>query len=209
MDTLKFLLGVTVALLIGAIALSWQSMKDGVKNASPEELAQLQQQIDELRKEVEQSKAKPQEPSVASEEVEEIKQQLAATRQQLERVEAEKAAEMDDKLKQDEEGLIAQKMLEKNDSELRRARIIAQALLIGRVKEVVEDPQYGGFITIEVLMPEQVQVGTVLGIRRKTGILATFKVSDVTDDGAIANPVTALGPVKPESGDELVFPPQY
>ena len=119
-------------------------------------------------------------------------------------------SDLDAKLRRDEEGLIAQKMLEQNDDELRRARLISQALLVGRVSDYVDDPQYGGFITIEVLMPEQVQVGSILGIRRnKTGILYQFKVSDVTAEGAIANPITKIGAIKPEKGDELIFPPLY
>ena len=101
-------------------------------------------------------------------------------------------------------------MLESKDDELRRARLISQALLVGKVTDYVDDPQYGGFITLEVMMPEQVQVGSILGIRRNnTGILYRFKVSDVSPDGAIANPVTAIGSIKPQKGDELIFPPLY
>ena len=87
--------------------------------------------------------------------------------------------------------------------------MIAQALLIGRVKEYVEDAQYGGFITFDILMPEQVQVGTILAIRRKTGILGQLKVSDVSAEGGIANPLPGFGPVQPQVGDELILPPQY
>ena len=87
--------------------------------------------------------------------------------------------------------------------------MISQALLIGKVKEYVEDAALGGFVTFEVLMPEQVQTGTVVAIRRKTGILGQLKVSDVTVEGAIANPLPGFGPVKPVVGDELILPPQY
>jgi len=87
--------------------------------------------------------------------------------------------------------------------------MISQSLLIGRVKEYVEDPALGGFVTFEVLMPEQVQSGAVVAIRRKTGILGQLKVSDVSAEGAIANPLPGFGPVKPIMGDELILPPQY
>ena len=38
MDTMKLLLGATVALLLGALAVSWQGMKQGVADTSPDEL---------------------------------------------------------------------------------------------------------------------------------------------------------------------------
>jgi len=87
--------------------------------------------------------------------------------------------------------------------------MIAEALLVAKVREYVEDPDYGGFATIDVTMPEQVQPGTILAIRRKTGILGQLKVSDVSAEGAIANPLPGFGPIEPQPGDELILPPQY
>ena len=115
----------------------------------------------------------------------------------------------DKQLATDEDGLIAQRGLESKDGELRRARLIGDALLMGRIREYVEDPKMGGFITFEILMPEQVQKGTILAIRRKTGILGQLKVSDITSEGAIANPLPGFGPAKPQAGDELILPPDY
>lgn len=218
MDTMKLLLGATVALLLGALAVSWQGMNNGVKNTSPDELARLKSQVAELRKEqdklqmekqLQQLKAAaPVVPTPVSNaaEIEAVKAQLEANKAALAQIEAEKAAK---KLEQDEEGLISQRDLEKGDAELKRARMIAQALLIGKVREYINDAQSGDFITFDVLMPEQVQAGTILGIRRKTGILAHFKVSDVTAEGGIANPMPGFGPVQPQPGDELILPPQY
>jgi hypothetical protein len=57
-------------------------------------------------------------------------------------------------------------------------------------------------------MPEQVQPGAILAIRRNTGILGQVKVSDVTAEGAIASPMPGFGPVEPKVGDELIIPPQ-
>ena len=139
-----------------------------------------------------------------------MKAQLDANKAALAQIEADKdKAKRDAKVAQDEEGLLDQRGIEKADDELRRARMIAEALLIGRVKEYVEDAQAGGFITFDILMPEQVQVGTILAIRRKTGILGQLKVSDVTAEGGIANPLPGFGPVQPQVGDELILPPQY
>ncbi len=221
MDTMKLLLGATVALLLGALAVSWQGMTSGVKNTPPDELARLKNQIAELRMEQDnlqrekqlqqlKSMASTAAPApAASAEIDAMKAQLEAQQAALAQIEAEKQAARDAKLAQDEEGLLGQRDLEKGDSELKRARMIGQALLIGRISEIVEDAQFGGFMTFDILMPEQVQVGTILAIRRKTGILGQLKVSDVTAEGGIANPLPGFGPVQAQVGDELILPPQY
>lgn len=218
MDTMKLLLGATVALLLGALAVSWQGMNTSVKNTPPDEIARLEKQIRELRAEQDKLQLDKQlqqlrnEPVAApvqnAEDIEAMKRQMEAGKEALRRIEEENA-KRDKKVDQDEEGLIEQRKLEGSDTELRRARMISEALLIGKVTEYVEDPQYGGFITFDVLMADQVQTGVTVAIRRKTGILGQLKVSDVTAEGAIANPLPGFGPVKPQVGDELILPPQY
>ena len=219
MDTMKLLLGATIALLLGALAVSWQGMKTGVLNTPPDEFARLQKQIKELRAEQDNLKMQrdlqllrstPTEaPATTSAELEAMKLQVAQNKRALEEIELQKIEARDKKVAQDEEGLIAQRGLEGNDGELRRARMISEALLIGRIKEYVEDAQMGGFVTFDVLMPEQVQAGVVVAIRRKTGILGQLRVSEISAEGAIANPLPGFGQVKPQVGDELILPPQY
>ncbi len=217
---MKLLLGATIALLLGALAVSWQGMTTGVKNAPPDELARLEKQIKELRAEQDKLKLEKQlqqlhsesaqMPTSSSAELEAMKAQLAQKQQALEEMELQKSTEArDKKVAQDEEGLLETRKLEAGDTELRRARMISEALLVGRVKEFVEDPQSGGFVTFDVIMVDQVQVGVTVAIRRKTGILGQLKVSDVTAEGAIANPLPGFGQVKPQVGDELILPPQY
>lgn len=219
---MKLLLGATIALLLGALVMSWQGMRQGVENAPADELARLRAQVKELRaeqdriqleKQIQQLKATtPEQPAVtaSSAEMEAMKAQLAANQAALAEIEAERErAARDARAAIEEEGLLSQRDLERGDSELRRARLIADALLIGRVQEYVEDAEYGGFITFQILMPEQVQPGTVLAIRRKTGILGQLQVSDVTPEGGIANPLPGFGPISPEVGDELILPPLY
>lgn len=221
MDTMKLLLGATVALLLGALAVSWQGMNQGVEHAPADQVARLQKQMKELQQQqdslilqrkIENLKASTPAtptPSVNAVEIEALKSQMQVN-EELAAREAADQAERDKQLAVDEDGLIAQRDLEKTDKELRSAKMIADALLIGRVKEYVEDAQYGGFITLDILMPEQVQIGTILAIRRnKTGMLAQFRVSDVAVDGAIANPLPGFGPVTPEVGDELILPPPF
>ena len=220
MDTMKLLLGATVALLLGALAVSWQGMNTGVKHTSPDEIARLKSQVDELRAEQDKLALERQmqtlrnapssipTPSSNAAEIEAMKAQMEAGKAAIQKLE-EQRIKRDSKLADSEEVLMDQKKLESTDSELRRARMISEALLMGRVKEYVEDAQYGGFVTFDILMPEQVQVGTILAIRRKTGILGQLKVSDISPDGAIANPLPGYGPIKPQVGDELILPPQY
>ena len=218
MDTMKLLLGATIALLLGALAVSWQGMNNGVKNTPPDEIARLEKQVIELRAEqdklalerkIQQLHSEPiATPSANAAEIADLKARMDAGKEALLKLEAEKA-ERDAKVADAEELEMDKRNLESKDSELKRARMISQALLIGKVREYVEDAQYGGFVTFDVLMPEQAQAGTILAIRRKTGILGQLKVSEVSADGAIANPLPGFGPVKPQIGDELILPPQY
>ncbi len=219
MDTMKLLLGATIALLLGALAVSWQGLNTGVKNAPASELARLEKQVKELRAEQDKLEFERQMMQLRSEApttpTASAAQDIAAIRAQMDAQAAAKAveevakAERDAMVEDSEELLKDRNALENNDSELRRARMISEALLMGQVKEYVEDPQYGGFVTFDILMPEQVQVGTILAIRRKTGILGLLKVSQVEFDGAVANPLPGFGPVSPQVGDELILPPQY
>jgi hypothetical protein len=227
MDTMKLLLGATVALLLGALAMSWQGLKQGEKNAPPEEVARIQREIAEMKLEHERLKlemerqtlrngaAPIQVAPVAPAPVvdpDALEAQLAAKEAELAKVQKDKSkAERDMKTYRDEAGIIAQRELEKNDTELKRGRLIAQALLVGRVHEYVEDPKTGGIAVIEIAMPQQVEVkaGTVLAIRRNNGLLGQLKVTSVEPEGAIASPVTAFEAAKPQPGDELIVPPQY
>ncbi|MFK7851919.1 MAG: hypothetical protein AB8D78_13165 [Akkermansiaceae bacterium] len=215
---MTILLGATFALLLAAVVLSFQSMNDGVKNASPEELARLRGQIDQLRmeqdrlqleKQLQEVRSNPV-PQVSSvSEIEKMKADLAAKEAEIallaeEKIDAERKAET----YRDEAGLIGQMELEKKDNELRRARLIRDALLIGKIQEYVDNPELGGFVTVEVVLPEHVQIGTILAIRRNTGILGRLKITDVTNEGAIGSPMPGFGPIDPEPGDELIIPPQ-
>jgi hypothetical protein len=212
-DTMKLLLGATVALLLGALAVSWQGLRRGVENASPNEIARLKKQVAELRQEQDKLELErqlqqlklnaPATPEAQAAQIEAMKAEVEQNKEMLAQIEAEKAAR-EVKLAQDEEGLLSQRDLEKGDSELRRARMIGEALLIGRIREYVAE---SGFITFDILMPEQVQQGTVLALRRKTGILGQFTVSEVTPEGGIADQLPGVGRIDPKPGDELILPP--
>lgn len=219
MDTIKILLSATIALLIGAIVLSWQRSQEEVKNTPPDQLTRIQQQIEELRreqdaisreKELRQLREVAADPPVTSGEREALKAELAAKEAELARIADEKAkAERDAQTFKEEAGEFGRRELEKSDSELRRARLISEALVMGKVKEFAEDPQFGSFVVFEVVMPEQVQQGTVLAVRRKTGVVGQIRVSEISADGAIGNILQGFGNFKPEPGDDLILPPDY
>jgi hypothetical protein len=141
--------------------------------------------------------------------VDKIKAELAAKEAEIEALAEDKLnAEKKASTFQDEAALIGQRELEKGDNELRRARLIRDALLIGRVTEYIDDTQVGGVAAIQVLMPDLIKIGDVLAIRRNTGILGKLKITSVSADGAIGSPMPGFGPVVPEAGDELIIAPQ-
>jgi hypothetical protein len=224
MDTMKILLGATVALLLGALVMSWNGLNRAVANPQSEEFARYKQDMEMLKLDIERLKTEnkatelryqtaPPAPvtvvSPSAAELEATKIRLAEKEAELQQLEIEKQkAERDKKLSQDEAGEAYTRQAESRDLELRRARQISQALVMGKVKEYVESAEVGDIVVIEVLMPEQVQPGVILGIRRNTGILAQIKVTEVTSEGAIGSPLAGFGPAKPEVGDELILPPQ-
>jgi len=214
---MTILLGATFALLLAAVVLSFQGMNEGVKNAPQDELSRLRSQVEQLRveqermkveKEYQQLRTMPEPVAPASSEVDRMKAELVAKEAELAALAEEKeTAEKKADTYRDEAGLIGQRELEKSDNVLRRARLIRDALLIGRISQYVVDPAAGSFVVIEVVLPEHVQVGTVLAIRRNTGILGQVTITDISTEGVIGNPMPGFGPVEPQEGDELIIPP--
>lgn len=214
---MTILLGATAALLLAAVVLSFQGMNEGVKNAPQDELERLRSQVDQLRveqerlnleKQLQQVRATPEPMAASPSEVDRMKAELEAKEAEIAALAEEKeTAEKKAETYNQEAAYIGGRELEKSDSTLRRARLIRDALLIGRIQQFVVDPAAGGFVVIEVVLPEHVQVGTVLAIRRNTGILGKVEITDISADGAIGNPMPGFGPVEPEAGDELIIPP--
>lgn len=217
MNTMTILLGATFALLLAAVVLSFQNMKEGVRNAPPDELARLRTQIDELKLEQEKIRLErelhnvvpAQETIIPVPDVEKLKAELAAKEAEIAALSGEKQlAEKKADTFRDEAGLIGQRDLEKGDQELRRARMIRDALLIASIIEYHKSPESGDFAVVEIAMPEHVQVGTILAIRRNTGILGRMTITEITPEGAIGSLMPGFGPIEPQAGDELIIPPQ-
>jgi len=243
MDTMKILLGATVALLLAAVVLSWQKMRDDSANAAPDDLARVEAQIEQYKRE-EQRLANERElralraatpvptlsqtPSGASTVVVPPGQAAVAVpsttqpsqpdrttelEQRLRDAEERAAkAERDKQVARDEAGLIEQRNLEKRDKDLRRARLIKQALLIATVTEYVENPDIGSFAVIKIERPENVEPGIILDVRRNTGVLGKLKIGELNGVEAIANPIPESfmgGPIDIRPGDELILPPPF
>jgi len=220
MDTTKLLLGTTIALLLAAVVMSWNGMQQGVKNTSADETEHLRKQVDALRedlnraaleKQLLQSAAAPVAPPAANHD------ELEATKQRLKESETLRLALAEEKAKaernakvSDSENLeLVRDALEKKNTLARETRLINQALLVAKVKECVNDAQTGTFITLEVIMPEQVQQNTILAIRRNTGILGQLKITSIMGTEAIANMLPGFGTIAPVVGDELILPPRF
>jgi hypothetical protein len=191
-------------------------MQQNVRNAPADEIARLKKQVDELKieqdrlqleKQIAQMKANDPVTTPATQAVAELDSIRTNIESINETLRAKADAERLAKLEEEEQKLLDQREIEGGDDQLRRARLIANALLIGKVVEYIDDG--GGFATIQLLMPEVVQPGSIIAIRRKTGILGQLKISDITPEGAIANPIPGFGNTKPEPGDELILPPQF
>lgn len=222
MDTLKILLGATVALLLGALAVSYKNLGTPPKAAAKSEQAEILRQIEELRLEqdrlqmekqrmlLQQAAAPAPSPVDNAAAIAAAAAEREAMQRQIDELQKEKEkAERDAEVADREAAFVGGKMLEGRDQEARRARMIRDSLVIGRIKEWVEDPQFGGFATVEVIMPDNVQPGTVLCIRRNTGILGRLRVGELSIEGAIANPIGTFPEARPQAGDELILEPPF
>jgi hypothetical protein len=80
---------------------------------------------------------------------------------------------------------------------------------MAKVIEYVADPTTGSFVTMQLLMPENVSVDTILSVRRKDGIAGNVKIREIVGGEAIADVLPGIGPFAPEAGDELILAPAF
>lgn len=117
----------------------------------------------------------------------------------------------DNQILKNEVGVAWQPKIAADTKNMARAETIKNAMLLARVTQW-HDGEQDNFAVIEVLQPDAVQVGSVLAIRRQTGIYGQVKVVHIYPGGqATADPVvnTFLGKegVNVQPGDELILPP--
>lgn len=214
MNVTQILLGSTAAMLLAALILSYGAMRggeaeDGRKHSASElmqENARLQAEIDRLRRGQPMAGAVPQiEPpeSMSQTKLREIEGQNALLQEQL-------AAEKEKKEQAEAETLaMTQRQSGRLNKEERRARLIAQAMLMAQVKEIAdEDGIY--VIVLDVKVHQSVRLDTELAVRRGTGIIGRLKVSTMVDGNVFADPLPGTfpgGKIDVNVGDELIIPP--
>ncbi len=215
MDTTKSLLAITAALLLGALLYNWQTVQKESRQAPMDEISRLKRQIEEMRLEeyklLTEKKLREESSYQSGSRASEVKELEA----KLQKAEAENQALAQEKerahseaaLAKEETNAFAQRNPDNAEKTQRRMRQINDALLMGKILEYVNDPTIGSFVSIEPLMPEHIHANTILGIRRGGEIVGQVKVRSIESDGAIADLLPGSNSVVPQTGDELIIPP--
>ncbi len=218
MNVTQILLGSTAALLLVAIVLSYTDMQNGVAaNGRAQSAAELMKENAQLQAEILQLKsgnvtpipptpAPPKEElatsSISENELAQFREQNDLLKQQLE-VEQNKReqAEAD-----------ASALTERNHGKInqdeRRAKLISIASLMAQVTEIAEEGDIT-VIVLDVIIPQAVQLGTELAIRRGNGIAGKLSVTNIADGTVFADPILGSfpgGEVDVKIGDELIIP---
>jgi hypothetical protein len=222
MNMMSVLLGATGVLLVAALALSFGSLNTGLgKDSTKDEIALLRAEVQAIRQQEDTLQALRQGktiaptspvttfvlPSHTAEDDAILAAQNDALKEQIESLE-EQVADSEKKadVYRDEAGFIGQTILENNNSDQRRARLVREALLIATVTEWAEAE---GFAVITIQRPDLVQEGSILGIRRNNGVLGQVQISQIYEGGqATADPhLFPGGLIDIQPGDELIVPP--
>ncbi|HEY1123192.1 MAG TPA: hypothetical protein VGE67_16380 [Haloferula sp.] len=208
MDTIKIMLGMLVALLVGALAMSWKGFRQEVRDTPKKELAEVQRQIAEIeqqRKLLQDEKDRMMLGSPLTQ-----KAPAPGEAPAIPEVAPQNAPETGAVFEEDTPSQEATPEAPEQPampSAEDRAKAIAGAPVVGKITEWVEDPSLGAFATLEVIDAAAVKADAVLSVRRGTGLLGKLKVSEVSPEGALANPTAVFGDVKPKVGDELIVEP--
>jgi hypothetical protein len=213
MDTIKILLSLTVALLLGALAMSWKGFQQEQKETPPSELAEVQRQIDQIRVERERLKLERERlmlGDVAGRSTPAPGPSLAPAPAPVPAPVVPPMEVIPEAAAEAPPAALPPPPADEPVPELpgmdERAKKIAAAPAVAKITEWVEDPELGSFATIEV-KDASLKAGTVICVRRNSGILGRLKVAEVGADGGIANAQGQFPGVKPQAGDELILEP--
>jgi hypothetical protein len=208
MDTIKILLGVTVALLLGALGMSWKNFQQEERNAPKDELAEVRRQIEEIR--LDQERLRLERDRIALGSTALPQTTVPAPTPAVPVIPMDASAEVpvvpDDLTPPEPDVLPPAPGPAIGDAE-QRAQAIKNAPVVAKVTEWVDNKDIGTFATVEVVAAASVKQGTIVCLRRNAGILGRFKMGEITPEGAIANPMTQFGELKPKVGDELILEP--
>ena len=208
MDTIKILLSLTVALLLGALAMSWKGFQQDQKETPKSELAEVQREIEQIRVERERLKLERERLLMGD-----LAGRAAAVPDPVpvpNYTEVPPLAVIPEPSYDAPPAALPPPPANPPPAVLAggddRAKKIAAAAVVAKITEWVEDPQLGSFATIEVKDPA-LRVGVTICVRRNSGILGRLKVAEVTPEGGIANAMGQFPGVKPKVGDELILEP--
>lgn len=211
MDTIKILLSLTVALLLGALAMSWKGFQQDQKETPKSELAEVQREIEQIRVERERLKLERERLLLGD-----VAGRAAAVPDPIPVPVLPNAAVPPLAVIPEPSYDAPPAALPPPPADLppppavagadERAKKIAAAAVVAKITEWVEDPQLGSFATIEVKDPA-LRVGVTICVRRNSGILGRLKVAEVSPEGGIANAMGQFPGVKPQVGDELILEP--
>lgn len=228
---MKILVAATFGLMLALLVLLYQGKNDGSSEADIRELHELNQRLilqEQVSRAViprqpsqstpvEISPPTPSGPSPA--ELEAQQNMLAALEEKMAKldgieetnrklIEEKEEAEQKAETYKDEAGFIAQRQLETNDMNQRRARQISQALLIGQVESFEKE---WNIVVFRSTLPDSIQEGSELGIRKNNGLKGRVRVSRIENGSYVANAITGsfFGDVNIEVGDELIIPPPF
>jgi hypothetical protein len=206
MDTIKIMLGMLVALLVGALAMSWKGFRQEVRDTPKKELAEVQRQIAEIEQQRKQLQDEKERMMLGTPLAQKAPAEAPAVPEVAPQEVPDTGAVFDDGAPPQEAApRTPEKPVAQDPAE--RAKAIASAPAVAKLTEWVEDPNLGAFATLEVIDPAAVKAGAVLSVRRGTGLLGKLKVNEVAPEGALASPTAVFGDVKPKGGDELIVEP--
>jgi len=207
-DTIKILLGAIVALLLGALVMSWKNFQTAERNEPKEKLFEVQRQIEELRQQQEDLRQIRERVTGTAPALAEATNPLETTPAppQVDLAEIEAASSLADPP-------TAESVPQPQDTPaplmpaVDRAQAIASAPVVAKIAEWVEDPALGVIVTLTVTDPAIVKSGSILCVRRNSGILGRLKVGEITPEGAVAETQSNFDALKPKPGDELIIEP--
>jgi hypothetical protein len=222
MDTIKILLALTTAVLAAALAWSYSQQKEQSTKPPKDELARIEQQLAALaieEKNIEHerhlrslgidvlstSRQQQQKDAAA--------QQALTEKQEREAADAAKALleleakQSDKEFRNEEQGIVDLKKVEKNNKDFRNSNLILQALPMARVTEHVDDPELGNFVIFDIKVENVVNVDTVLALRRKDGIAGFVRVTSIQGVEGVAELLPGAGKFVPQVGEDLILDP--
>jgi hypothetical protein len=222
MDTIKILLGATVAVLLGALAMSWKNFRVQEKNAPDEELRKIETQIAEIRLEqerlrLERMKILNGEPPAAEPAPEGVTDpadipDTGASYGDESVADATTPPDAVPPAPANMPPAPAGNASSPGDDgsappvdETRRADAIKNAPVVAKVTQWVDD---GAFAVVQVVDANAAKTGAILCVRRNSGILGRLKIGDVEGGEAIASATAAFPGPKPQPGDELIVEPK-